>query len=104
MRKVEIIGRIPIVPDPLIEAIENADPKSAMCLGEECVANNSLTRAESNVIVGLACLAKASKIAQEIEESLTPRAVLPVGLLLDLNNLNRWGLILLQDSLPSLRK
>lgn len=53
MKTVEIKGRIPQVPGPLIEAIQEADLELTKRFGKKCVANNCLKEEELNVIIGV---------------------------------------------------
>jgi len=104
MAKVEIIGRIPSVPWPLIDAIRDADPKLAKRFGKKCVENNQLKKEELNAIVGVACLAKAYELTLKIRKLLSEKTKPSTKLVSDAKDFETWGNILLQDNLPRLKR
>jgi len=104
MRKIEIVGRIPEVPGPLIEGIRDADPKFVQRFGKKCVENNCLKKEELSAIIGVACLAKAYETTLKIRKLLDKKIDPPLKLAIDARNLNNWGNILLQDNLPKLKR
>ena len=104
MRKVEIVGRIPEVPGPLIEAIRDADLKFARSFGEKCVENNCLKQEELDIIVGVTCWAKAYQLSQGVMKSLSENKIPPEEVLLTAHNLFHWGSLILQKNLPKLKR
>jgi len=104
MKKVEIVGRIPMVPSPLIEAVQDADPNFAQQFGEKCVANKCLEKEELDLIVGVACLAKAYELSEKIKDLLKNNIAPSEQLILKARNLYWWGWTTLQNVLPELNK
>lgn len=104
MKKVEIVGRIPMVPSPLIEAVRDADPNFAQQFGEKCVANKCLEKEELDLIVGVACLAKAYELSEKIKDLLKNNIAPSEQLIFKARNLYWWGWTTLQNIPSELNK